>query len=260
MAFSSVTVFALSRWNGIDLRPRRDERPTLLLLGLLFTIQIGMLHWGADWTSPAYAVVLINTNPIFANLIAHFFVPEDRLTAKRVLGLAVAFAGVSVVFLGRPDPGLAPYPRLGNALLVASGALVGARTVYIQRIVQKMPTTRAVFWQMIVSLPCFAAAASLAGDRIERMSLQWESVAAITYQGLVIGGIALIIWVRLLKRHTPGTISVFSFVTPMAGLLLAALFFGEALTPRLIFGLAAVLIGIAMVTARTSPPRPPIQD
>ena len=260
MACSSVVVFGLSRWDGIALRPEPHERRTLAMLGLLFTIQIGILHVGADWTSPAYAVVLINTNPIFANLISHFFVPEDRLTFKRLLGLAIAFAGVSVVFLGRPDSDLAPYPRLGNALMVLSGALVAGRTVYIQRIVQKMPTTRAVFWQMIFSLPCFAAGAWVAGDRIERMSLQWESLAAILYQGLVVGGVALIVWVRLLKRHTPGTISVFSFVTPMAGLVLAALFFGENLTPRLLLGLAAVLTGIALVTGQTYPPRPPVQD
>ena len=226
MAVSVATIFALSRWDRITLRPESHERRPLILLSLIFTVQISMLHWGADLTSPAYAVVLVNTNPIFANLISHFFVPEDRLSGRRVFGLALAFAGVSGVFLGQPDAGLAPNPLLGNALMVLSGLMVGARTVYIQRIVQRMPTARAVFWQMLLSLPCFALAASITPDRIERMDVQWESLAAITYQGLIVGGVALIAWVRLLKRHTPGTISVFSFVTPMAGLVLAALLFG----------------------------------
>ena len=211
-------------------------------------VQIGMLHWGADLTSPAYAVILINTNPIFANVIAHFFVPEDRLSLSRVLGLGIAFSGVCAVMFGRPHTELAPNPLLGNGLMVLSGALVGARTVYIQRVVQRMPTARAIFWQMVISLPCFAAGAWLAGDRVARGSINFPAVTAIVYQGLIVGGVAILIWVKLLKKHTPGAISVFSFVTPPAGLVLASIFFGEELTPRLFIGLAAVLGGIALVT------------
>ena len=248
MALSSVTIAALSRRDGAVLRPGPGERGTLLTLGLLFSVQIGMLHWGADLTSPAYAVILINTNPIFANVIAHFFVPEDRLSLSRVLGLGIAFSGVCAVMFGRPHTELAPNPLLGNGLMVLSGALVGARTVYIQRVVQRMPTARAIFWQMVISLPCFAAGAWLAGDRVARGSINFPAVTAIVYQGLIVGGVAILIWVKLLKKHTPGAISVFSFVTPPAGLVLASIFFGEELTPRLFIGLAAVLGGIALVT------------
>jgi len=248
MVLSSLTVFCWSRWEGHSLIPESGQRGQLLALGTVFTVQIGMLHWGADLTSPAVAVILVNTNPIVANVLSHFFVPEDRLTTRRMVGLAVAFLGVCGVFLARPDPGLAPNPVLGNALIVLSGALVAVRTVFIQRIVQTMPTVRAVFWQMIFSLPFFAAGGWFLADRIERAELSWAPVAAISYQGVIVAGFALLAWVRLLKKHTPGTISVFSFITPMAGLGAASVFFGEALTPRLLLGLAAVLTGIALVT------------
>lgn len=257
MVVSSLAVFLWSRWEGTSLVPEGRQRAQLIKLGCVFTVQIGILHWGADLTSPAIAVILVNTNPIVANLLSHFFVPEDRLTGRRLLGLAVAFAGVCGVFLARPDPGLAPDPVLGNTLIVVSGSLVAVRTVYIQHIVQTMPTVRAVFWQMVFSLPFFAVGGWLTGDRIERAEVTWAPLAAIGYQGCVVGGLALLVWVRLLKKHTPGTISVFSFITPMMGLIAASVFFGEDLTPRLLAGLAAVLTGIALVTRQGSPPRVP---
>jgi drug/metabolite transporter (DMT)-like permease len=248
MAVSSLTVWLWSSARGLSLRPTAEERRPLMLLGLLFSVQIAMLHWGADLTSPAYAVTIVNTNPIWANLIAPFFVPEDRLTLRRAAGLAIAFAGVSGVVLGRPDLAIAPNPVLGNLIILASALLVGARTVYIQRIVQQMPPEKAVLWQMGLSLPLFALGSLLFDDGSSRSAIDWRVVTAIAYQGVIVGGLGLIAWVALLRRHTPGAVSVFSFVTPLAGVALSGWLFGEPLSMRLLLGLAAVLLGIALAS------------
>ena len=62
------------------------------------------------------------------------------------------------------------------------------------------------------------------------------------------GGAGLLLWIYLLRRHTPGTISVFSFMTPVSGLFLSAFFFDEQLTARLATGIAVILTGIFLVT------------
>lgn len=247
MVVSAAAVALYARSAQIRLWPDPGEKRQLALLGAMYTTQISLLHWGADLTSPAYAVTLINANPIFANLIAHFFIPEDRLTLQRILGLVIAFVGVSYVSFGRPDAALAPSPLLGNWIIVISSALVAVRTVYIQRIVQGMPSARAVFWQALISIPCFALGGYLIGGSI-RGPVHWPAVVAILYQGFIVGGLSLVVWVKLLKAHSPGRISVFSFATPLSGLLLSAIFFGEQLTARLWLGLAAVLIGISLAS------------
>ncbi|MEZ5393566.1 MAG: DMT family transporter [Bryobacterales bacterium] len=248
MALSSFTVWLWSRTRGLSLTPSAEERKPLLLLGLLFSVQIAMLHWGADMTSPAYAVTIVNTNPIWANLISPFFVAEDRLTLRRAVGLLLAFTGVAGVVLGRPELEIATNPRLGNWIILASAALVGARTVYIQRIVQRMSPEKAVLWQMGISLPLFGLGSLFFDDWGSRGPVDWRAAAAIGYQGIVVGGLALVAWVALLRRHTPGSVSVFSFATPIAGVLLSAWLFREPLAPRLLFGLAAVLAGIALAS------------
>jgi len=248
MLVSSGTVLAWAALGKRSLVPAAEERRPLLTLAAIFTTQIAMLNYGADLTSPALAVILINTNPLFANLMAHFVVPEDRLSRRRILGLVVAFAGICAVFLGRPDARIAPNPLLGNTLVVVSASLVAARTVYIQRVVQKTEPARALFWQMGLSVPAFAAAAWLAGERELRAPLEGAPVVALLYQGLIVGGLALIVWILLLKRHSPGSVSVFSFATPIAGVFLSAWLYGEELTERLFVGLFAVLGGVWLVT------------
>lgn len=248
MSISCLTVGLWSRSQGYDLMPTRDEMPKLALLGAMFTLQISILHIGADYTSPAYSVILVNVNPIMANLISHFFVPEDRLSPLRLLGLLIAFAGVTWVFFGKPDPGLAPNPTLGNTLMVISASMVAARTVYIQRLVQNMLPEKAVFCQMLMALPVFLVGGAFFAGVGERGPLGWQQIAAMTYQGLLVGGVGLLTWIYLLRKHTPGTVSVFSFVTPFCGVFVSALVFGEEITPRLLSGVAAVLTGIYLVT------------
>lgn len=255
MTVSCLTVGLWSWSRGYGLIPERSEVPRLAWLAALFTVQIAILHTGADLTSPAYAVVLVNMNPIVANLIAPFFVPQDKLSTTRVLGLLLAFSGIAWVFLGTPDPDLAPNPTLGNLLMLLSASLVAARTVYIQRLVQRMQPEKAVFWQMAASLPAFLAGGAIFKGVGERVALDWQPICAMLYQGLLVGGVGLLLWIYLLRKHTPGTVSVFSFVTPFSGVFISSIVFGEEITARLLTGAAAVLIGIFLAT-RSGPVLP----
>jgi len=242
---AAVGLWGLLR--GADLRVLPDERRSLLQLTLLFLVQISVLHIGADYTSPAYATILINANPIFANLIAHFVVPEDRLSPIRVLGLAFAFIGVVIVSLGRPDAALASNPVFGNLAVLFSAILVAARLVYTQRLVQRIEPTKLVFWQMVLSLPGFALAAWFVGEGM-RGDITWQAITGVLYQGAVVSGLTFMVWATLLQKHSPGSLSVFSFTVPIFGVLLSSWLFGEALTPRLILGVLAVTGGITLAT------------
>ncbi len=247
MFIGAAAVGAWALFQRAELRMRPDERRPLLQLTLLFLVQISVLHIGADYTSPAYAVILINANPIFANLIAHFVVPEDRLTGVRVFGLACAFAGVVFVSLGRPDLAIARDPVWGNIAVLVSAVLVAARLVYTQRLVQRIEPTKLVFWQMVLALPGFAAASWLMPGGL-RADVTWQAVVGVTYQGAVVSGLTFMAWAILLQRHSPGSLSVFSFTVPIFGVLLSGWLFEEVLTARLLLGVLAVTGGIALAT------------
>jgi drug/metabolite transporter (DMT)-like permease len=244
-----VAVVIWAKLSGIRVMPEPGEARSLGLLGLMFTLQIMGLNLGVDSTSPAYAVILLNSHPIFTNLVSHFFVPEDRLSGQRILGLAIAFAGICYLALGRPDARLAPNPILGNVIVVASAALLAVRMVYTQRLVQRIDPIRPVVWQIAISLPIFLAMAAWL-EPITLKPLTAEPVVAILYQGVAIGGFCFVVWTRLLKRHSPGSLSVFGFSVPVFGVMLSALIFDESITGRVVAGMAAVTAGIVIVTRR----------
>lgn len=248
-----IFVALWARWRGIAIRPGPEERVPLLVLGLLFTSQIGMLNIGTSLTSPGFAVVILNAYAIYANLVGHAaahyakdVIHEEPITGLRALGLTLAVAGVTWLALGNPDRALAPHPLAGNLVIVGSSILLGIRQVYTRWLVQRIHPVRSVVWQMGLSLPLFLIFA-LITEPASSGPLRWQAVAALFYQGVIVAGVCFIGWAELLKKHAAGTLSMFAFLVPICGVFLSAEVFGESLPPSLLAGTALVMTGVFVV-------------
>jgi len=75
-----------------------------LLAGCLFALEFALVFIGLDYTSVARASVLFYTMPIWVAVGAHFLIPGESLTPRRIAGLAFACAGVVVALLYNSDP------------------------------------------------------------------------------------------------------------------------------------------------------------
>lgn len=236
------------RASGVRLRPEKGEAKPLMILGVFFAIQIIMLNISVDWTSAAFASVLLNAAPVFINVIAHFFVPGDTLSRQRVLGLSMAFGGVAIALLGHPDQEQAARPFAGNVLAVVTAAVIGGRMVYTQRLVQTIDVIRTVFWQVGFSLPVFLVCAVAAEPEMMVGELTLGPLLAWLYCSFGVVGVAFILWARLLQTNSPGLLSVFVFPTPIFGVLFSTLIYDHRPPPELLVGLVAVALGILLVT------------
>lgn len=244
---SAATVLVWAWIRRAELMPKREDRRAAALLGCLFAAQISCLNLGVSLTSPAYGVVLLNSHPVFTNLFGHFVDSEDDLNFRRLFGLALAVIGMSYVAAGKPDSTLAPNPIAGNLILILAAALLAVRSLYTRRLVQRVNTFKPVVWQMSFALPVFLGFALL----LEPPLLQpvtWPPVAAILYQGVVIGGFCFVTWTQLLQKHAAGVLSMFAFLVPFFGVFLSAYLFDETIHSRLLLGAGLVTAGIVIVT------------
>lgn len=245
-----VTCLVLwARWHGISLRPTREELPWLLLLGGLFTVQIGSMNWGIQLTTSSIAAILIATNPLFAAFFAHLFVPGDRLQPKRMAGMALAFAGILSIFLPWGGDWGNMGVALGNGVVLASACLLGGRLVFAARLLQRMEATRVTVWQMLVTLPVFALVATLT-EQVDWDALGWLPVAGIAYQGIVVAGFNFMALAWLLRRYPASIVLGFNFVSPPFGVLLSALILGESVGWPVLAGLCAVGLGLLLIARK----------
>ena len=259
VAIASAGIGVFAAIQGISLKPQRGELIPLALLSVIFAVQISANQTGADFTSPVLLAILFNTYPITTNLISALVVPEDRLSLRRASGLAIAFCGVAWVLTARIESPLAPHPLLGNALVLTAATLLAVRMVYTRQLVLRIDYVKAVFWPLVGALPIFVLGWQAIPDYMPRAAHDWRTWVALLFQGLVVGGAGQLVWVYLIRRHTPGTVIAFSFITPVSGVALSSAYFGEPLPARLVAGFCAVLLGIGLAArmARPQKPAPP---
>ena len=58
---------------------KREILP-LLGVGALFSIQLGFMNVGQNFTSGGHGVIMITTFPLWSSIFSHIFVPNDKLT------------------------------------------------------------------------------------------------------------------------------------------------------------------------------------
>jgi drug/metabolite transporter (DMT)-like permease len=248
-AVGAVCVFAWARYVGVSLWPERNEWRPLILISALFTIQIALMNIGFAHTSASMGAVLIATNPVFAALFAHFMVTGDSLTRWRCLGLAVAMIGTAVCLLQGTDIRTLDFGAIGNWIVLTSACLLGLRLSVIAAAVRKVHETRIVVWQMLLSLPAFAAG-GLLFETIIWQNIGWQPIAGILYQGVIIAGLSFTVLYWLMKRYSPSVIVGFNFVSPVAGVLLAVWLLDETVTWTLLVGMVLVALGLALISRR----------
>lgn len=234
------------------LRFRPAEWRTMWSLGLLFCVQIGLMNYGIAMTSAAHSTVLLNAYAVHSVLLAHFFIPGDRLTLGKLGGVLVAYAGIVLLF-GR-DFSLEGGTLLGDLVVSASALLLGERIVYMARAVQKLDPVKLLIGQSAIGTACFLVA-----------SFVWESgipthytatlATSLFYQGAVVAGFNFLVNTWMLQRYRPSVLAAPALTTPIFGLLIARVITGDPLTPTLLLSglLVALGIGITTWTTRRTP-------
>ena len=121
-------------------RLRRSEVRPLLVVTLLFVAQIGSMNVGTSLTSAAHSAIILNLYAVHTVVLSHFLIPGDRLTLQKLAGVAVAYAGIVVLFARQASSG--PSSLLGDAIMLVSGFVLAERTVYLARVVQRLDSVK----------------------------------------------------------------------------------------------------------------------
>ncbi len=243
-SISTVLLFAWARATGERLAPEPGRMRPLLVNSLLFTAQLAMVYIGFTLTSASRGALLTNLQPFFLTFLAHLFIPGDRITFMKLIGLALGFSGAACVLLDRQ--GVSSGLVEGDLILLAATFLWACGTVYAKRIVRSIPPLIIVFYQLLFSIPFFAAGALL-WDPEPFIALSAEVLWALLFQGVVATAFAFVAWMRLMEFYGAVALHSFVFMIPVAGVVLAGLLLGEPITATIALALVLIAGGILIV-------------
>jgi drug/metabolite transporter (DMT)-like permease len=73
------------------------------------------------------------------------------------------------------------------------------------------------------------------------------------YQCVIVAFVSYLLWFRMIHSYPVSRLAAFTFLTPLFGVILSALFLGESLTWSLWTGLGLVAAGIYLVNRPYAP-------
>ena len=212
------------------------------VVGVLFGLEFVCIYFGLLYTDAARAAIFVYLAPFVVALGAHFFLKE-RVTLLKFVGLVLAFSGAYMVFKDKPSTG-AKAMLFGDILEIAAAVFWGATTLYIKKyLAQKVHPINTFLYQLVFSIPIMLLCAWLLEDEwIHAVDIY--ITASVIYQSVIVAFASYLVWFILIHEYPVAKLSVFTFLTPIFGVIFGAVILKEKLTTGLIIGLAFVCIGI----------------
>jgi len=216
---------------------------------LAFALNYGLLFWGEQHISSGLAALLQATIPVFGMLLAHPYLPGERLNARRLSGALLGVVGVGVIFSSQlgAEGGMAAW---GSAAVLAGAVFVAYANVLVKARGARLEPSVLAAGQMACGFLALAAAGLLfEGNPLE---IRWTGLAVVCLLYLtLVGSVAAFLLFYWLVRNVDVTKTMLiSLVTPLAAVLLGMLVLGEEVTWRTLAGGALIMSGIGMVMLR----------
>jgi O-acetylserine/cysteine efflux transporter len=227
------------------IKPPFPEPKKLLIIMLLSgPIHFGLIYVAFGMGKSLSPLVVASQLWIPFTAVAAWKMLGETMRPAAVIGLIVAFVGVAwmsldphgakdlpatglivissacwavATILVRQTPGVKPLKMQGMTALIAAPAMIAMSFAFEPRVVERVTTAPAVAW------------------------------ACVAFAGVVstIGASALLFW--LVQRREAGRVTPYFLLTPLVSCTIGILFMDDRVTPQLIIGGAATMVGVALV-------------
>jgi len=203
---------------------------------------------GEQSIDSALASILNATVPLAVIVIAPMFLPDERITLARVVGLAVGFAGVillvapDLVNLGDADP-------TGELLMIGSSLSYAVGNVYARRNVHGLPPMIPALFQVTFAAAIVIPIALLVDRPFATVTPEPSSIAAVLWLGLLGSGLAYICYFTILRAWGATRTSMVAYLLPVVGIALGAVVLNDPITANRIGGTVLIIAGIGLVNS-----------
>lgn len=220
------------------------------LVAVLFSLEFFLLAQALQLTSASHAVVLLYTAPIFVALGLHWKLPSERLTILQWTGIGIAFIGIVVTFIRPQQIGGNTFQQqmLWGDLYALAAAIAWAATTVTVRLssLAQAAVTQTLFYQLAGSFILLLGLAFFMGQAV----VQWTPLVmgSLAFHTLIVSFASFLAWFWLLRNYLASRLGVFSFLTPLFGIIFGVWLLDENIEANFIFGTVLVLLGILVVS------------
>ena len=219
----------------------------VLIAFLQVVLQYSLFYLGVNLVPASLSAMIVGSSPLFVALVAHFFIPDDRMDWLKTCSILLGIVGVAVITLGRQSlPSGAQIALTGVVLLLLNNLASGITNVVIalkkQTISPMVLTSASLFMGGL-----FLFSISIPIEGFPEKKFPAEYFTALAWLSFL-SAAAISIWNTLLRRPSVkvSKLNVWKFLIPVSGAILSWIILPNE-SPDIVSVSGMIVIGISLV-------------
>ncbi len=249
LAIGGLVIFAIAEWYNQSPLSMPKSWPKYIWLGVIGNaVPFILISWGIQYTSSGVTGLLMGTIPLFVIVIAHFLLPDEKLTWPKATGFILGFIGVVILMNPRHllNASFQGQELWGEIAIILACLCYGIHSVTAKRLGFDEPFQQTS--GILLAAAIFALAFAIYQNPRGLDALKFDSTLAIIGLGIFPTAISMVIVYYLMERIGPSALSYTNYLVPIFALLLGAVAFNETLSWNILVALLCILAGIAITS------------
>lgn len=230
-------------------RGRRYWLDVVVVAALGTAIPFVLIPWGTQQIPSNLAAVLNGAMPFWVAILATMFLPAERLTRNKLIGVALGFAGLAVI-IGPDGFDLRSASTQGQLAVILAALSYASGAVYLRRFMLGTSPWFLAGAQNWVAFLMITPLVIGAGEVPDLPSLQRDTLLAAAASAILAQGVAIPLYYWLISNVEATQASFITYLAPIAAQFWGWLVLSEVPGLVLIPGMALVIIGMVFLNRR----------
>ena len=234
LAAGLLTILLYSVVSKKFILPKKENLKGVAIISLLQTVfQYTLLYTGLLYTTSVKGSILKSTDVFFIAIIASLIFKLEKLTTKKIVSCIIGFSGIVVMNLNGLSLKIDP---LGDGLVVLSVLSYSFSVIMVKLFARNEDPITLCGYQMSLGGIIMLIIGTVLDGKIDFLGM-----LPIFISLTLIYAISYTLWTVLLKHNPASSISIYSFMTPVFGVIFSALLLSER------GGVAPISLVIALI-------------
>jgi drug/metabolite transporter (DMT)-like permease len=245
VAIAALALWLIASSQGLKVPMQRSLVGRLFVQGCIgCVVPYTLITYGQQSVHSALAAILNSTGPLFVCLINLLWMRREPQTFGRMIGVGIGLAGVILIAgasalldLGRTTIG--QFAIIVATFSSAIGVIHGRR---FAAIAPEIAAAGTLTWGAVILIPlCFVLESPLSSKPTA------GAIVALLVNAIAATAIGFVIYFRLIRTIGSTSTASVGYLKPAVGVLIGCALMGETLTWTAAIGLAAILLGVAII-------------
>ncbi|MCO6452076.1 MAG: DMT family transporter [Caldilineales bacterium] len=250
LLFGSTVMYLLMRRRGHTFAAARPFFASIAFLGFINNVvPFSLITWGEQYIDSGMASILNSIVPLFAVMLSHVALADERLTARRVAGVTLGFLGVLILFAPDLVFGSSPYRLAGQLAIVLASLSYAIGSVFARKRLIGIPAPVLTTTQLGFAF-LWALVPAIVLEQPWQLNLTPMAWFSVLWLGVLGTGLAYLLFFTLIRNIGATPTTMVTYVIPVFAVTFGVIFLNESLHWTQFAAMALIFAGVWMVNRR----------